>query len=93
MKYFSTNRQAAVVDFKTATIQGQAPDKGLYFPEEIPQLKKEFLQKLDTYSNEEIAFNVIKPYTGNTIPDDKLFDIVKQTVNFALQHHLHCMPQ
>ena len=84
MKYFSTNRQAAVVDFKTATIQGQAPDKGLYFPEEIPQLKKEFLQKLDTYSNEEIAFNVIKPYTGNTIPDDKLFDIVKQTVNFAI---------
>src|SRR5688572_21514328 len=84
MKYFSTNKQSGVVDFKTATILGLAPDKGLYFPEEIPQLKKEFLQKLDTYSNEEIAFNVIKPYTGDTIPDDKLFDIVKETVNFPI---------
>ena len=82
MRYFSTNRQAEIVDFKTATIQGQAPDKGLYFPEVIPILKKEFLQKLETYSNEEIAFDVIKPYTGTTIPDDRLFDIVKETINF-----------
>ncbi len=29
MKYYSLNRQSPVVDFKEATIRGQAPDKGL----------------------------------------------------------------
>ncbi|HEX6193274.1 MAG TPA: threonine synthase [Chitinophagaceae bacterium] len=82
MRYFSTNKQAPVVDFKTATIQGQAPDKGLYFPETIPVLDKDFLQNLARFSNEEIAFRVIQPYTGDTIPADKLMEIVKETVNF-----------
>ena len=40
MKYYSTNKQSPIVDFKEATINGQAPDKGLYFPELIPQLIK-----------------------------------------------------
>ena len=33
MKYYSTNKNSAQVSFKEATIRGQAPDKGLYFPE------------------------------------------------------------
>ena len=41
MKYYSTNKQSALVDFKDAAIKGQAPDKGLYFPETIPQVDKD----------------------------------------------------
>jgi threonine synthase len=37
MQYYSLNRQSPPVDFRTATIAGQAPDGGLYFPETIPQ--------------------------------------------------------
>ena len=33
-------------------------------------------------SKEEIAFNVIKPYVGDTIPEDELYRIVSETVNF-----------
>ncbi len=84
MKYFSTNRQSAVVDFKEAAIKGQATDKGLYFPETIPQVNKDLIEGIDNLSNEEIAFRVIKPYTGNTIPDEQLFSIVKETVNFPI---------
>ncbi len=84
MKYYSTNKQSQIVDFKEATIQGQAPDKGLYFPETIPQVEKELIENIDKFSNEEIAFRVIKPYVGNTITDEKLFQVVSETVNFPI---------
>ena len=33
-------------------------------------------------SKEDIAFRVIKPYVGETIPEDELYRIVSETVNF-----------
>lgn len=84
MKYYSTNKQSPLVDFKEAAIQGQAPDKGLYFPESIPQLEKDLISNIETFSNEEIAFRVIKPYVGDTIQEEKLFQIVKETVSFPI---------
>ncbi len=84
MKYYSTNKQSPIVDFKEATIKGQAPDKGLYFPEVIPQVDKNLINHIADFSNEEIAFRVIKPYVGNTITDEKLFQIVSETVNFPI---------
>jgi len=73
-----------LVSFREATIRGQAPDKGLYFPETIPQIDKSLIQDLDRLSNEEIAFRVIKPYVGNEINDDDLSRIVTETVNFPI---------
>jgi threonine synthase len=84
MKYYSLNKQSPIVDFKEATINGQAPDKGLYFPERIPQVNKELIGNIEKYSNEEIAFNVISPYVGNTIPQKDLQRIVAETVNFTI---------
>ena len=84
MKYYSTNKQSSLVDFKEAAIRGQAPDNGLYFPETIPQVEKELIDGIEKLSNEEIAFRVIRPYIGNTIPDEKLFQIVSETVNFPI---------
>lgn len=84
MKYYSLNKQSPAVDFKEATIKGQAPDKGLYFPEAIPQAGNDFIQKLELRSDEDIAFHVIKPYVGVTIADDKLFEIVKETLSFPI---------
>jgi len=84
MNYYSTNKNSALVNFKEAAIKGQAPDKGLYFPEKIPTVDKALIDDIEKLSNEEIAFRVIKPYVGGTINDDKLFDIVKETINFPL---------
>ena len=67
MKFYSTNKQSGLVDFKEAAIKGQAPDRGLYFPEKIPMLEKELLENIEQLSNEEIAFRVIQPYVGNSI--------------------------
>lgn len=82
MQYFSTQKQSASVTFREATISGQAPDKGLYFPEKIPLLPKDFLSSFRTKSKALVAFEVIKPYVGNEIPDAELYRICEETVNF-----------
>ncbi len=84
MNFYSLNKKSPYVNFKEATINGQAPDKGLYFPETIPQIKKEFFDNIENISNEEIAFEVIKPYVGNTISTNDLLNIVKETINFNI---------
>ncbi|MGZ5247126.1 MAG: threonine synthase [Flavitalea sp.] len=82
MNYYSTNRLSPVVGFKEATIKGQAPDKGLYFPEKIPQLPADFFKDLKHLSKAEIGFRVIRPYVGDAIPEDVLYKLVEETVNF-----------
>src|ERR1043165_4877100 len=82
MKYFSTNRKSAHVSFREATLQGQPDDKGLYFPEQIPTLSEGFWRDFASKSKEQIAFEVIKPFVGEEIADEKLFRICAETVNF-----------
>ena len=54
----------------------------MYFPETIPVLGKEFFDNIASLSKEEIAFRVIQPYVGNTIPEQVLRGIVAETINF-----------
>jgi threonine synthase len=84
MKFYSINKHAPLVDFKDATILGQAPDKGLYFPEQIPMIDQDLITNIENYSNEEIAFKVIEPYVGDSIPTDKLMQIVVESINFPI---------
>jgi threonine synthase len=84
LRYYSTNKSSDEVSFKEATIKGQAPDKGLYFPEVIPQIDKRMIGGIETLSNAEIAFNVIKPYIGNEIEEAQLYKIVEETISFPI---------
>lgn len=83
MNYYSLNDpNNNYVDFAEATVRGQAPDRGLYFPRDIPVLPDDFIEDLHAYSHEEIAFRVIRPYTGDTLPEAELERIVYETLNF-----------
>ncbi len=84
MNYYSLNKQSPSVDFKTATINGQAPDKGLYFPESIPVLPVDWIKNIESFSNKKIAFDVIKQFIGNTIDEASLQQIVHETINFEM---------
>ena len=84
MQYFSTNKISSTVNFKEATINGQAPDKGLYFPEKIPVINKDLIKNIERYSNEAIAYEVIKPFVGDCISETILKNIVEETVNFSI---------
>jgi threonine synthase len=82
MQYYSLHNASAKASFRTATIQGQAPDKGLYFPETIPAFPDELIRHIDRYSREEIAFSVIRPYVADDIAEADLQKIIGETINF-----------
>jgi len=82
MNYYSLNKKAPNVSFKEAVIRGLAPDKGLYFPESITPLSKEFIENITDYSNNEIAFEVIKQFVGDEIPEKDLKQIISETLCF-----------
>jgi threonine synthase len=84
MRYYSLNNRSHQVGFREATLGGQAPDKGLYFPSELPGLPSEFLARLAELPDAEIAYAVIRPYVGDAIPEDALRRIVEQTVSFPI---------
>jgi threonine synthase len=82
MKYFSLNRTSPAVSFKEAVVKGQAPDRGLYFPQTLPKLSEAFIKALPTLSKEEIGVEVMRPYIGSDIPESELLNIITATVNF-----------
>ncbi|QDA60175.1 threonine synthase [Hymenobacter jejuensis] len=82
MLYYSLNHQAPVVDFREATIAGQAPDGGLYFPEAIPKFSASFLNTLKEKDKATLAFDMIRPYVGAAIPEEALHAICTEAVNF-----------
>lgn len=84
MRYYSLNDRNTSVSFEEATIQGQAKDKGLYYPESIPTLPESFIRDIENYSREEIAYTVLHPYVQGDMPDSKLEEIVTEAINFPI---------
>ncbi len=82
MKYYSLNHNAPKVSFEEAVIQGLAPDKGLYFPESIAKLPAGFFNNIENLNNEEIAFEAIKQFVGDEIPEVDLKQIIAETLCF-----------
>ena len=82
MKYISLNYNSKSTLFHNAVKRGLAPDRGLYFPETIPQLPRSFFDGIEKLSIPEMAYRVIKPYVGNKILKEKLMDIVTETLDF-----------
>ena len=82
MNYYSLHHKSPKTSFKNAVVNGIAPDRGLYFPETITPLSKEFIENIADFSNQEIAFEVIKQFVGNEIPTEKLKEIIAETVSF-----------
>jgi threonine synthase len=82
MEYYSLGKQSPNVNFKTAAITGQAPDKGLYFPTSIPQFTSAQIERFKTLDKATLAFEVMKPYVGGTIDDASLQQICAETIHF-----------
>jgi threonine synthase len=82
MKYFSLNNNSPKVSFEEAVALGLAPDRGLYFPESITPLPNTFFQNIENLSHEEIAFEAIKQFVGDEIPEVELKRIIAETLCF-----------
>lgn len=82
MQYYSLNHNAPNVTFQEAVVQGLASDKGLYFPESITRLPHSFFENIEKMSHEEIAFEAIKQFVGDEIPEAILKQIISETLCF-----------
>ena len=82
MNYYSLHHKSPKTTFKNAVIEGLAKDRGIYFPESITPLSKDFIDNITDYSNHEIAYEAIKQFVGDEIPTEKLKEIIANTVSF-----------
>ena len=82
MKYYSTNGNAPVADLRKAVVKGLAEDRGLYMPERIKTLPKEFFYNMKGMSFQEIAYKVADAFFGEDVEANVLRQIVYDTLAF-----------
>ena len=82
MKYYSTNGKAPIADLHKAVVKGLAEDRGLYMPESIKQLPKEFFDTIETKTFQEIAYTVADAFFGEDVDAESLKKIVYDTLSF-----------
>jgi len=96
MKFKSLNNNSKKVNFLEAAIRGLAPDKGLYFPEKIKMLDKNFFDSIYKLEDHEIAKKVISPFIGNVIDEKSLDKIIEETISFPfpllnIEKNIYCL--
>lgn len=82
MKYYSTNHTVPLASLEEAVVKGLAGDRGLYMPENIKALPKEFFDNIDKMSFQEIAYTVADAFFGEDVDADSLKKIVYETLAF-----------
>jgi len=84
MQFYNLKDKEEQVGFQEATIKGQGKQKGLFFPESLPPIPHELLQNLQNYTNEELAYECVKDFIGDEIPEEDLRRICAETVDFDI---------
>ena len=85
IKFHSTNYNTPDVDFKTAVLQGQALDKGLYMLNKIPKFPTQDIFNFKNLSLQEIALQILQKILNQQIPKDDLKEIIKKALNFDIE--------
>lgn len=67
---------------RQAVLQSLPADNGLYMPEYIPRLPEEFIENLENYTFQEIAFKIAQAFLQDDVPADILRAIVDDSINF-----------
>jgi threonine synthase len=77
MKYISTRNNKKTYNFIETFLNGLALDGGLYIPKKIPRLSSATLNRLSKLNYHDLAYEIIKIYTGNTFSNNELKKIIK----------------
>lgn len=82
MKFYSTNNPQHQVSLEQAVIKGLAPDQGLYMPERIPSLPKDFIDHISSLSFREIGYQVMEALFSENLTKDQIKELVDHTLSF-----------
>lgn len=89
MKYISTRGQAPELSFEEAMLTGLARDGGLYVPEVWPKLTADKIASFAGKSYEEVAFEVMKPFVGDSFSDAEFKEIITKAYA-CFRHPARC---
>lgn len=77
--YISTRGKAAELSFEDVVLAGLASDGGLYVPTTLPRIEPHELIEWSRLSYAELAYRVIRPFVGTSIPDQDLQEMLETT--------------
>jgi threonine synthase len=66
-------------------LRGLAPDGGLYMPAEIARHSPRELEEFRGLPFTEVCFRVVRPFATPDVPDEVLWQIVSEAVNFPVK--------
>lgn len=84
MRFYSSNNRSHQVSFRTAVLNGQPPEGGLYMPCSIPRISDQSLSGFKHLTVPELAWKVLRPFTRKEIPTDVLLDCVNYAYSFPV---------
>ena len=80
VSYYSTNKKTDPIDFFTAILKGQAPDRGLYMPDNIPSLPSKTICSMSDMNYHQIAHTILQLFMED--PHDDLAQRCKEAYSF-----------
>lgn len=78
MKYISTRGGITPVSFKEAVMMGLATDGGLLLPEYLPRADAETLQRWESFTFKQLAFEIFRIFVSD-IPSDHLAELIDRS--------------
>ena len=85
MRYRSTAGKAPLTSLRGAVLRGLAPDSGLYMPAEIARHSPQELEDFRGLPFTEVCFRVVRPFAGAELPEEVLWQIVSESINFPVK--------
>jgi threonine synthase len=79
VRYISTRGKSPAQSFEEVLLTGLAPDGGLYIPETVPRVDREQMLSWKNLGYAELAFEIIRLYTADSMPEDDLREIINDT--------------
>jgi threonine synthase len=85
LRYRSTSRKAPLASLRGAVLRGLAPDGGLYMAAEIARHSPQELEEFRRLPFTEVCFRVVRPFATPDVPDEVLWQIVSEAINFPVK--------
>jgi len=84
MNFYSIKDKSHKVGFAQAMNNGLAPERGLYYPEVVPNYSEKFFETMGELSLPELATEVLAPYVESDISKTQLSEITKKVFDFEV---------
>jgi threonine synthase len=96
LSFYSTNRAVPEVNLADALLTGQAGDKGLFLPRNIPKLSPELMAKARDLTYPELAVEILMPYAEGVFTREVLEEICHDAYDYdvpleRVDAHRHVM--